>query len=438
MASATSNMKHFYHVLVNTVVANITTSFLWFALTFWAYLETRSVLATAIVGGGYMLLIAVFGIGFGTFVDHHKKKYVMLASSFVTLAMFILAGLFYAAVGENNLANLSNPLFWVFVLIILIGAVIEQMRNIALSTTVTLLVPKDGRDKANGLVGAAQGIGFIVTSALSGLSIGFLGLGWTLAIAIIATALALIHLLTIDIPEPTIAHDPLLQQKKIDLKGSIAAIHAVPGLLALIFFSTFNNLVGGVYMALMDPYGLTIFSVQQWGFVFAVAGTGFIAGGLMIAKFGLGKNPLKTLLQVLIFMGALGAFFTIREWWWLYAIGIWLYMCLVPYAEAAEQTIIQRVVPYERQGRVFGFAQSVESAAAPVTAFMIGPLAEFWILPYMKSEQGQRQYEWLLGNGDVRGIALIFLASGIIMVLLAIIAFQTKSYRLLSDSYKTS
>jgi DHA3 family multidrug efflux protein-like MFS transporter len=244
--------------------------------------------------------------------------------------------------------------------------------------------------------------------------------------------------MTIDIPEPTIAHDPLLQQKKIDIKGSIAAIHAVPGLLALIFFSTFNNLVGGVYMALMDPYGLTIFSVQQWGFVFAVAGTGFIAGGLMIAKFGLGKNPLKTLLQVLIIMGALGALFTIREWWWLYAIGIWLYMCLVPYAEAAEQTIIQRVVPYERQGRVFGFAQSVESAAAPVTAFMIGPLAEFWILPYMNSEQGQRQYEWLLGTGDVRGIALIFLASGIIMVLLAVIAFQTKSYRLLSDSYKTS
>lgn len=188
----------------------------------------------------------------------------------------------------------------------------------------------------------------------------------------------------------------------------------------------------------MDPYGLTIFTVQEWGFVFAVAGTGFIAGGLLIAKFGLGKNPLKTLLQVLVIMGLLGALFTIREWWLLYAIGIWLYMCLVPFAEAAEQTIIQRVVPYERQGRVFGFAQSVEAAAAPITAFMIGPIAEFWILPYMKTEEGKRQFEWLLGTGDVRGIALIFLASGIIMVLLALLASRSRSYRLLSDSYQSS
>ncbi len=44
-------MRTFVHVLVNTAVANITTSYLWFALTFWVYLQTRSVLATGIIGG---------------------------------------------------------------------------------------------------------------------------------------------------------------------------------------------------------------------------------------------------------------------------------------------------------------------------------------------------------------------------------------------------
>lgn len=431
-------MSNFYSILLNTVIANITTSYLWFGLTFWAYLETRSVLATAIIGGAYMLLIAVFGIAFGTYVDKHRKKHVMVVSSLITLTMFLAACLWYLLIGESALANLSSPVFWVFITLILVGAVVEQMRNIALSTTVTLLVKKEGRDKANGLVGAAQGVGFIITSALSGLSIGFLGFGWTLLIAFIVTGLALLHLLTIDVPEKKIAHDPELAQKRIDIKGSIGAIHVVPGLFALIIFSTFNNLVGGVYMALMDPYGLTIFSVEQWGFVFAVAGTGFIAGGLLIAKLGLGVNPVRTLLYVLIIMGVLGALFTIREWWWLYAVGIWMYMAIVPYAEAAEQTIIQRVVPYARQGRVFGFAQSVESAAAPVTAFIIGPIAEFFILPYMNKGGGERQFEWLLGSGDVRGIALIFLASGLCMVAIALIAFRTKSYKLLSKTYAAS
>ncbi len=431
-------MKQFYNVLINTVVANVTTSFLWFGLTFWAYLETRSVLATAIIGGSYMLLIALCGIAFGTFVDHNRKKRVMAISSVFTLIMFILAGLFYLLVGEAALANLAQVPFWIFTFLILIGAVVENLRNIALSTTVTLLVDKDRRDKANGLVGAGQGIGFIITSALSGLSIGLLGLGWTLAIAIFMTAVAFVHLLTIEITENKILHDPTLKQKKVDIKGSLAAIRVVPGLLALIFMATFNNLIGGVYMALMDPYGLTIFTVEQWGFVFAVAGTGFIVGGALIAKYGLGKNPIKTLLQTLIVMGLLGALFTIREWWWLYAVGIWLYMATVPFAEAAEQTIIQRVVPYEKQGRVFGFAQSVESAAAPLTAFMIGPIAEFIILPYMRTDVGQQQFKWLLGTGDVRGIALVFLVSGVAMILIAVIAFRTRAYKLLSSSYNAA
>ena len=137
-------------------------------------------------------------------------------------------------------------------------------------------------------------------------------------------------------------------------------------------------------------------------------------------------------------MGLIGALFTIREWWWLFAVGIWLYMIIVPAIEAAEQTVIQRVVPYERQGRVFGFAQAFEAAAAPITAFLIAPLAEFWVIPYMNSEAGQASLGWLLGAGEARGIALIFLVAGLVIAAAALLAFTTKSYRLLSAAYQKS
>ena len=71
-------MRTFIQVLVNTAIANITTSFLWFALTFWVYLETQSVLATGIIGGAYMLLVALFSMVFGTIVDRHRKHQVMV------------------------------------------------------------------------------------------------------------------------------------------------------------------------------------------------------------------------------------------------------------------------------------------------------------------------------------------------------------------------
>lgn len=428
-------LRAFYQVLVNTAVANVTTSYLWFALTFWVYLETRSVLATAIIGGSYMLLVAVFGVIFGVIVDHMKKKAVMLLSSIVTTAAYLVAGALYLAFPESTLLYWQGPWFWVFSGVILLGGVVENLRNIALSTTVTLLVPADRRDRANGLVGAVQGIAFMVTSVFSGLSIGLLGMGWTVAIAIAATGVALIHLLFVPIPERGVAHVEGEAPKGFGFRGVIPAVMAVPGLLALILFSTFNNLVGGVFMALMDPYGLTLFSVELWGIVLGVTSFGFIIGGALVARFGLGRNPVRTLLLVNVGIALLGMTFALREWWWLYALGILIFMSLMPIAEASEQTIVQRVVPFEKQGRVFGFAASVESAAAPVSAFIIGPVAQFWLIPYMESPEGQDAFGWLLGDGDARGIALAFVGASLLLLLVVLLAFFSKPYRDLSAAY---
>jgi DHA3 family multidrug efflux protein-like MFS transporter len=134
-------------------------------------------------------------------------------------------------------------------------------------------------------------------------------------------------------------------------------------------------------------------------------------------------------------MGLIGAVFMIREWWPLYVVGMWIYMALVPPVEAAEQTIIQKVVPFRRQGRVFGVAAAMEAAAAPVTAFLIAPIAEFLIIPYMDSQAGQERWGWLLGEGEARGIALICLFAGLIMVVAATVAFFTRSYRKLTELY---
>ena len=428
-------VRAFHRVLANTAVANVTSSYLWWALTFWAYLETRSVLATAIIGGSYMLLVAILGVVFGVIVDSMKKKAVMVLSSAVTLATYLLAGGLYLSFPESVLVDWDGPWFWVFAGVILCGGVVENLRNIALATTVTLLVPEDRRDKANGLVGAVQGIAFMVTSVFSGLSIGLLGMGWTVVIAIVVTALALVHLLFVPIPEAGIAHADGDARRSVGFRGVIPAVVAVPGLLALILFSTFNNLVGGVFMALMDPYGLTLFSVELWGIILGITSIGFVAGGALVAKLGLGSNPVRTMLLVNVGIALLGLTFAIREWWWLYALGILVFMCLMPIAEASEQTIVQRVVPFEKQGRVFGFAASAESAASPVSSFLIGPLAQFWLIPFMNSREGRDSLGWLLGAGEARGIALAFVGASLVLLVVVLLAFVSPPYRRLVAAY---
>jgi DHA3 family multidrug efflux protein-like MFS transporter len=53
----------------------------------------------------------------------------------------------------------------------------------------------------------------------------------------------------------------------------------------------------------------------------------------------------------------------------------------------------------------------------------------------MKTREGQQQWGWLLGEGEARGIALICLFAGLIMVVVGTLAFFTKSYRRLTELY---
>ena len=136
----------------------------------------------------------------------------------------------------------------------------------------------------------------------------------------------------------------------VDIKGAIGAIGRVGGLLALLLFSTFNNFLGGVFMSLMDPYGLTLMSVEAWGILIAITSLGFIAGGIVIARRGLGVNPVRTLLLAVVVMWTVTIVFPIRSEIVPLAIGFFVYLFLAPVAEASEQTVIQRVVPFEEQG----------------------------------------------------------------------------------------
>jgi DHA3 family multidrug efflux protein-like MFS transporter len=117
------------------------------------------------------------------------------------------------------------------------------------------------------------------------------------------------------------------------------------------------------------------------------------------------------------------------------AIGFFLYLLLVPVAEASEQTVIQKWCQFAEQDRVSGFAQSVETAASPVTALLIGPIAQFWVLPSMADGAlADRLGSWF-GTGPDRGMALIFIAAGVIGLLVTLLALRSRPYRELSHRY---
>ncbi len=432
-------MSPFRRVLVNTLVASATTNFLWFAITFWMYLETRSVIATAVLGAFYPILTSVFGVVFGTYVDHHPKRAALTLSSTISLAFFAMAGVLYLVAPAGSLTTIGDPRFWLFVVLVMVGAVAMNLRMITLSTLVTLLVPEGERDRANGQVGIVTGLSFAITSVFSGLAIAFVGMGWSIAIAVVLTAAALLDLHSIHFrDEVAAAHVDGEPPKRAEFRGSIQAVKEVPGLAALIFFSLLNNFLGGVYFALLDPYGLELVAVQAWGFIWGGLSLLFLVSGLVIATRGLGSRPLRRLFQANLVMWVSGMLMAVQPSIILLSVGLGIYMLLVPVAEAAEQTVLQRVVPLAKQGRVFGFATSVENLATPVTALGIGPVAQFIAIPYMTTGGGADAIGSWFGTGVGRGIALIFLISGFLGVVITSLAFGSSAYRRLSRTYADS
>jgi MFS transporter, DHA3 family, multidrug efflux protein len=100
----------------------------------------------------------------------------------------------------------------------------------------------------------------------------------------------------------------------------------------------------------------------------------------------------------------------------LLAVGMFVHLCVMPYIEASEQTVLQKVVPFERQGRVFGFAK-------------------FVVIPFMTTASGAELIGPWFGVGAERGIALVFTGTGLIGLTLTLFMLGSRAYRQLSDHY---
>lgn len=431
-------MSTFRRLLVNNLVSGVTSSFLWFAVTFWVYLETRSVVATAMIGASFSIASAVLSPLAGTYVDRHRKHQAMQLAALLMTGCFAGATAIFLAVDADDLLSLRNPAFWLLTALTLGGSVAGNMRGIALSTCVTLLVPEGMRDRANGMVGTITGVSFAITSVFSGLVVGQLGAGWAFYLSTGLAAATLLHLQTIHIEEAQPVPAPGDHTGHVDVRGALEAIRAVPGLRMLILLAAFNNLLSGVFMALMDAYGLSLVSVESWGLLFGGVSFAFIGGGLVVARKGLGRLPLRLILIANLVNWIVCATFTVSSSIVPVVVGMVVWMGLVPVVEAAEQTVLQRAIPFERQGRVFGFAQMVENAAAPVTSICIGPIAETFVMPFMTDGRGADWIGGWFGVGPERGLALIFTVSGLIGIAVTFLAWGSRSYRRLSESWSAA
>jgi DHA3 family multidrug efflux protein-like MFS transporter len=201
------------------------------------------------VAGIFLVATALSGIWFGSLVDRYRKKTVMQVSAVVSAMFYAVAFTLYQLTAEQIFSNPASVMLWVFIVLAMCGVITGNVRSIALQTLVTVLIPEDRRDKANGLVGTTLGVSFLVTSVISGLLVAAGGMFYVLLLGMTVLGLSVAHLAFVrvaDRPEGAAADDSVTADQqatgnKVDLRGTPRVVRGVPGLPALIGFSCFNN-----------------------------------------------------------------------------------------------------------------------------------------------------------------------------------------------------
>jgi hypothetical protein len=176
--------------------------------------------------------------------------------------------------------------------------------------------------------------------------------------------------------------------------------------------------------------GRTGNNAGELGLVQTVGALGGVAGGLVLMRHKApGHKVLRILAGVLVLSVPGRIFFgfdSVVAW----AVGLFLGWGAIPFIEGYNSSIWQEKVPPALQGRVFAVQQLVETLALPIGFLAAGPLADHVFEPAMQP-QG-----WLApvfgpftGTGAGAGIAVIYVGTGILGVLGAMVAFVTPAVR---------
>lgn len=335
---------------------------LWFVLQL-----TGSGVAVGLVILCFDLPGVVTGAILGRLLDRSQPRLIMGADNLARAALIAAIPTLYA-LGALRLWH-------VFVLASLAGA-LSPATTAGVRTFMPHLVDDADLDRANALTAASLQFSYLAGPVAAGFAVARLGGPWALYVD--AASFLLMGLLALTLP--TITRGPRAAQHAAANRwlgfGALFSLRFVPALtlLSLVFFFSYGPLEAA----------LPVYSSQTlranadgYGLLWTGFGVGAFAGVLTLTRFSQRWRPSVALPMIAVLWGALlcPLLFIHQLPLALLFLGLagasW-----APYTPM-ETTLLQRLVPAEIRGQVFGARHSLVVAAAPLGAALGGVLLQY-------------------------------------------------------------
>ncbi len=391
-----------------------------FALAIWAWEKTGSAQAMALVGVFTYAPLIIVTPFVGGLVDRWNRKLVMMLSdlgavlSSVVVFVLILSGRLEV---------------WHIYATTAFASAFQAFQWPAYSASVSLMVPKQHYSRASGLISMVESTANIVGPVLAGALIGVVGFRGILIIDILTFFLAIVTLLCVFIPQPTIQAFKLsFHQFWQDITFGFRYIFSKPGLLGLqlVFFGA--NFMTVIAWTVVSPMVLarTGSDAQVLGLVESFAAFGGLVGAIFLTVWGGPKNQVKGVLLCWALSGLLGRLpMGIFQQPWVWVLSAFLLAFFMPTVNGCNQAIWQRKIPPDKQGRVFSVRRFIAQITIPISMAVSGWLADHCFEPAFASSAnwGVRLFGSIFGSGDGAGFSMMIAISGIMLTLVGLSGF---------------
>ncbi|GAA1352270.1 MFS transporter [Saccharothrix algeriensis] len=415
-------MKRFAVVWAGQLVSVIGSALTAFVLGVWVYLGTGSVTQFALIQFCAVvpgILLAPYA---GALADRCDRRRVMLVAD---LGAGVVTALLLVAVTTGSLA------VWHVYLASALTATLNTFHLIAYQALVPALVPPEHLGRVNGLMQLTHGVQ-IAAPLVAGALLGLVGLRGVLVIDVVSMAFAVAALLAARLPATSGGGGDGGRREGIG--AGLRWLRGAPGLFTLCAVFGAWNFLFAVAGGLVQPLILSFSGPATLGVLMAAGGGGLFAGGLVMGAWG---GPERRVLGVYLGLALGGVFLVLHSLApspWLIGVAAPAFLCTLPLMNTCCVTLLQTKVDPAVLGRVLAVVRMLSTAAMPLAYLLIGPLSDGLAEPLMAPGGALApSVGSLIGTGEGRGIALVFLVVGVLMLALTAYAWSRPRLRAVDD-----
>ena len=207
------------------------------------------------------------------------------------------------------------------------------------------------------------------------------------------------------------------------------------GILLLISIISLVTFFIGLLQALLGPMILSYANPQIFGISITIATSGMLLGSLFMGIYGKATRKIPLLSISLAFCGLFFSLLGISTNIFIITLFGFFFFFVLPFVNTSLDVLVRRNVANSLQGRIWSIVSLISQLGMAIAFGIAGYLADKIFNPLLQPRGAlSATVGSLIGTGAGRGIAFIFIISGFLVSIIAIVIGRLKKLRQLDNS----